>query len=83
MILREIFYHDQETIEPVEDKRYEADNDIVSPIDKKDTRKTRLSLSQINRIRKASELHTEEKQKELEFVKQMYGIAANAEAGGV
>lgn len=81
MILREIFYHDPETIEPVEDKRYEADNDIVSPIDKKDTRKTRLSLSQINRIRKASELHTEEKRKEQEFVKQMYGIAANAEAG--
>jgi len=81
MILREIFYHDQETIEPVEDKRYEADNDVVSPIDKKDTRKTRLSLSQINRIRKASELHTEEKRKEQEFVKQMYGIAANAEAG--
>jgi len=81
MILREIFYHDLETIEPVEDKRYEADNDVVSPIDKKDTRKTRLSLSQINRIRKASELHTEEKRKEQEFVKQMYGIAANAEAG--
>jgi hypothetical protein len=81
MILREIFYHDPETIEPVEDKRYEADNDVVSPIDKKDTRKTRLSLSQINRIRKASELHTEEKRKEQEFVKQMYGIAANAEAG--
>jgi len=50
---------------------------------KDDTRKTRLTLSQINRIRKASELHTEEKREEQEFVKQMYGIAANAEAGGV
>jgi hypothetical protein len=80
MILRELFYHDPETVEPVEDKRYEADEDF-SPLDKKDTRKTRLKLHQINRIRKASELHTEEKQKELEFIKQMYGIAANAEAG--
>jgi len=81
MILREIYYHDKETVEPVEDKRYEAENDIISPLDNTDTRKTRLSLSQINRIRKASELHTEEKRKEQEFVKQMYGIAANAEAG--
>ena len=82
MILRELFYFDPETIEPVEDKRYEAEYDD-SPLDKKDTRKTRLTLSQIQRIRKASELHTEEKRKELEFIKQMYGIAANTEAGGV
>ena len=82
MILRELFYHDPESVESVEDKRYEADYDD-SPIEKDDTRKTRLTLSQINRIRKASELHTEEKQKEQVFVKQMYGIASNAEAGGV
>lgn len=82
MILRELFYFDPETIEPVEDKRYEAEYDS-SPLEKKDTRKTRLTLSQINRIRKASELHTEESRKELQFIRQMYGIAANAEAGGV
>lgn len=82
MILRELFYFDRDSVEPVEDKRYEADHDD-SPLTKKDTRKTRLSLRQINRIRKASELHTEEKRNELEFIKQMYGIAANAEAGGV
>ena len=82
MILRELFYHDPETVDSVEDKRYEADYDD-SPMKKDDTRKTRLSLSQINRIRKASELHTEEKRKEQEFVKQMYGLTANAEAGGV
>tara|TARA_B100000780_G_scaffold276793_1_gene246096 strand:+ start:606 stop:854 length:249 start_codon:yes stop_codon:yes gene_type:complete len=82
MILRELFYHDPETIEFVDDKRYEAEYDD-SPLEKTDTRKTRLTLGQINRIRKASELHTEEKRKEQEFIKQMYGIAANAEAGGV
>lgn len=81
MILRELFYHDPETVEPVEDKRYEAEYDD-SPLKKNDTRKTRLTLTQINRIRKASELHTEEKRKELDFIKQMYGIAANAAAAG-
>lgn len=79
MILRELFYFDKETVEPVEDKRYEPNYDDT-PVDKSDTRKTRLKLFQINRIRKSSELHQEESKKELEFVKQMYGIAANAEA---
>jgi hypothetical protein len=45
-----------------------------------DTRKTRLSLKQIQKIRKSSELHKEEKLKELEFVKQMYGIASQQQA---
>lgn len=82
MILRELFYFDKETVEPTEDDRYEPEND-QSPVDYDDTRKTRLTLRQINRIRKASELHTKEKSEELNFIKQMYGIAANAEAGGV
>lgn len=82
MILRELFYFDSDTVENIEDNSYEPEYDD-SPVDYDDTRKTRLTLSQINRIRKASELHTEEKQKELEFVRQMYGAAANAEAGGM
>jgi hypothetical protein len=44
-----------------------------------DTRKTRLTLRQINKMRKASDLHKEESVKELHFVRQMYGLAANAE----
>jgi len=79
MILRELFYFDKETVEPVEDKSYEAEYDD-SPMQKSDTRKTRLSLRQINRIRKSSEIHTEEKNKELTFIRQMYGMAANAAA---
>jgi hypothetical protein len=82
MILRELFYFDKETVEPIEDKSYDADLDD-SPVQRSDTRKTRLTLRQINRVRKASELHKEEQQKELVFVRQMYGIAANAESGGV
>jgi hypothetical protein len=81
MILRELFYYDKETIEPVEDFRYEPQHDD-SPVKADDTRKTRLTLGQINRIRKAGELHASEQQKDLEFVRQMYGIAAQQEAGG-
>ena len=63
MILRELFYFDKETLEPVEKKDYDPsyDDSIVS---KDDTRKTRLTLRQINKIRKASELHKEEQEKE-------------------
>ena len=32
-------------------------------------------------MRKASEVHKKEQVKELDFIRQMYGIAANAEAG--
>jgi len=82
MLLREIFYFDKETVDPVEDDRYDPTAD-QSPIDYDDTRKTRLTLRQINKLRKASDLHKKEKAVELDFIKQMYGIAANAEAGGV
>ena len=82
MILRELFYYDKETLEPVEDNRYEPlSDDSILDID--DTRKTRLTLNQINRARKASELHIKEKQEELDFIRQMYGIAGQQAAAGV
>jgi len=79
MILRELYYFDKETLEPIEDKSVDLKDDETS-LDYDDSRKTRLSLKQINKIRKASEFHNEEKSKELDFVRQMYGISANAEA---
>jgi len=82
MILRELFYYDKETIEPTEDDRYDPQYDD-SVVKMNDTRKTRLTLRQINRARKASELHTTEKANELDFVRQMYGLAAQAEAAVV
>ena len=78
MILRELFYFDKETIDPIEDKRYDATDDR-SIVNRDDTRKTRLTLRQINKARRSSELHQEEKQKELEFVRQMYGTQAQPE----
>ena len=82
MILRELFYYDKETLEPVEDNRYQPQFDD-SIVDFDDTRKTRLTLNQINRARKASELHIKEKQEELDFIRQMFGIAAQQAAAGV
>lgn len=81
MILRELFYYDKETLMPTEDNRYDPTYDD-SVVGLNDTRKIRLTLRQINRARKASETHNEEKSKELDFVKQMYGIAAQAAAAG-
>ena len=61
MILREFFYFDKQTFEPVEDKSYDAVDD-ESIVKRDDTRKTRLTLKQINKARKASEFHQEEKE---------------------
>ena len=44
MILRELFYFDKETLDPVDDKRYDADLD-QSPVDLDDTRKTKPTFS--------------------------------------
>ena len=82
MILRELFYFDRDTLEPTDDVRYEPASD-TSIIDIDDTRKTRLTLKQINRTRKAAEQHKAEKEEELDFVRQMYGIAAQADAGAM
>lgn len=79
MILRELFYFDKETLEPVTDHRYDSAED-QSIVQRDDVRKTRLTLRQINRARKAAELHDSEKIKELEFVRQMYGLAAQQPA---
>lgn len=79
MILRELFYYDKETMEPTENDQYEPQYD-QSIVNSSDTRKTRLTLRQINRARKAAEIHTKEQANELDFVRQMYGLAAQAAA---
>ena len=58
MILRELFYFDKETLEPIENKKYDPIDD-ESIVQKDDTRKTRLTLRQINKARRASEYHEE------------------------
>lgn len=71
MILRELFYYDPNTRTEMHNARYSADRD-TSSIKKGDTRKVRLTLGQINELRKASDLHIIEQEKELEFIKKMY-----------
>jgi hypothetical protein len=75
MILRELFYFDKETLEMTDDNTYSPENDS-DVIEKSDTRKTRLTLEQINQLRVASDLHEQEKEAELDFVRQMYGVPA-------
>lgn len=79
MLLREIFYFDKNDMDTADHKMYDPkyDQSITAVTD---TRKTKLTLRQINRARKASEFHNNEQQKELEFVRDMYSIASSQPA---
>lgn len=84
MILRELYYFDKETMDASEDDRYNAsDDDSIMQID--DTRKTRLTLKDINRARRADDMHRKEAQADLVNVRGMYGLASQApvEGGGL
>ncbi|MBC8435386.1 MAG: hypothetical protein H8D84_00235 [Proteobacteria bacterium] len=69
MQLREFFNYTQDGFE--QDKTYDPEQDI-SILDKDDTRKTRLTLSDINSMRLASEDHDDQQKEEAEFVQKMY-----------
>lgn len=75
MILRELFYFDKKSMEPIEDNRYDSEDD-TSVVDLGDTRKTRLSLRDINKARRAEEAHRQEATRDLEYVRSMYGLQA-------
>jgi hypothetical protein len=72
MILRELFYIDPETKNVATDLRYDANRDYTM-FRRSDTRKTRLTLGQINELRKNSEAHILEQEDELGFIHTMYG----------
>ena len=78
MILRVFFYFDKISTESGEQKEYDPTSD-QSVMGVSDTRKTRLTLKQINKARKAGEFHKDEQQKELTFVRDMYGAANQPE----
>ena len=73
MILREFLTYTADGFE--QDKTYEPENDI-SVLDKDDTRKTRLTLKDINSMRLASEEHDVQQKEEAKFVQKMYGQPA-------
>jgi len=68
-------------MEPVEDETYDPQDD-QSVIKVDDTRKSRLTLKDINKARKASDAHRKESMKDLNYIRQMYGLAAQAALGG-
>lgn len=71
MILRELFYFNNSEKEMSRDNRYDPSRDD-SVIRKGDTRKIALTLKDINRLRKASDLHELETQKDNDFFSKMY-----------
>jgi hypothetical protein len=73
MILRELFYIDPNTRRTANDLRYDADRDNAT-LHRDDTRKTRLTLRQINELRKSSEAHILEQERELQFINDMYQL---------
>lgn len=77
MRLVEFWQYDEEGFS--QQKNYDADDDL-SVLDKTDTRKTRLTLNDINRMRLAAEEHAEQQKHEAEFVQQMYGQPQEAES---
>ena len=79
MILRELFYIDPETKNIATDLRYDTNRDITM-FRRSDTRKTRLTLGQINELRKSSEAHILEQEDELGFIHKMYGAEPAAPA---
>ena len=72
MKLLEFFSFSPETNTNIEDNRYDATKD-TAVVKKNDSRKIRLTLEQINTLRKQSEMHEAEEQAETEFIQQMYG----------
>lgn len=79
MILRELFYFNRETAETEQDDNYISDRDTTILDADGDTRKTRLTLRQVNELRRASEKHIKEQEAEMEFISRMYATPAAPE----
>ncbi len=75
MILRELFYIDPDTRQVASELRYDPKRDETT-IHRGDTRKTRLTLRQLNELRKSSEAHLLEQETELDFIHAMYATPA-------
>ena len=73
MHLKEMWEYTPQGFE--QNKNYNAEDDI-SVLDQSDTRKTRLTLKDINKMRLASEEHDADQKEEAVFVQKMYGQPA-------
>ena len=79
MLLREFIHFNDSTNDYSVDRRYDSERDS-SILKKKDTRKIRLTLRQINYLRMQAEAHKAEKDSELGFIQQMYGTPVESES---
>lgn len=75
MLLLEFLYFSDKTNDFAVDHRYSNERD-KSVVKKSDKRVVRLTLRQINQLRKQSEAHEFEEESEINFVRQMYGQPA-------
>lgn len=73
MLLREFMYFNRESDAPKEDNRYLSQND-TSVLKRSDLRKTRLTLKDINAIRKAAEAHQKEEREDSALIRKMYAM---------
>lgn len=72
MLLNEFLYFNDNNNDFAVDRRYDNKSDS-SVVEKEDTRKIRLTLRQINRLRLQAEAHEAEQKSEQGFIQQMYG----------
>ena len=78
MLLREFIYFNDNNNDFAVDRRYDNATDS-SVVEKDDTRKIRLTLRQINRLRLQAEAHQAEAESEKGFIQQMYGTPVEPE----
>jgi hypothetical protein len=71
MLLNEFLYFDKESLDPIEDDRYDIKKD-KSVILSKDLRKSRLTLGMLNDLRKAGDAREKEQNEDLDLIRVMY-----------
>jgi hypothetical protein len=75
MLLREFVYFNDEDADQQQNDRYNpADDKSILTI--KDTRKTRLTLKMINKLRQSGEAREKETMEDLALVRAMYAVPA-------
>jgi len=75
MLLREFVYFTDTDAEQQDNKRYDPTDD-ASVLSVKDTRKTRLTLKMLNKLRLAGEAREQETMEDLVLVRKMYAQPA-------
>ena len=77
MLLLEFFYFNDQQNDFANDRRYDNQRDS-SVAERSDTRKVKLTLRQINKLRLQSEAHEAEHASEAGFIQAMYGTPVEA-----